>query len=170
MLPGTLPSMALHRGLTAWNHFFAMGLPSWRMATTEGSLSTMPRRGRKSRCWRYRGQWPNRFRNIGGKAPEHSKIPFIHGMRASARRRRVRRVREGFFRAMTAKRAFAQRQDNTASPVNNPAQARTQQTYILVAPPFYFELHWPFRTLVVIANLARLNSTLAKKRAHAQTS
>jgi hypothetical protein len=42
MLPGTLPSMALASRPTAWITFLPWGPPSWRMATTEGSSSTMP--------------------------------------------------------------------------------------------------------------------------------
>ncbi len=42
MLPGTLPSMALASWPTAWMVFLPWGPPSWRMATTEGSSSTMP--------------------------------------------------------------------------------------------------------------------------------
>ena len=42
MLPGTLPSMALASAPTAWMVFLPCGPPSWRMATTEGSSSTMP--------------------------------------------------------------------------------------------------------------------------------
>jgi hypothetical protein len=42
MLPGTLPSMALASLPTAWMVFLPFGPPSWRMATTEGSSSTMP--------------------------------------------------------------------------------------------------------------------------------
>ena len=42
MLPGTLPSMALASWPTAWIVFLPCGPPSWRIATTEGSSSTMP--------------------------------------------------------------------------------------------------------------------------------
>ncbi len=42
MLPGTLPSIALASVPTAWIVFLPLGPPSWRMATTEGSSSTMP--------------------------------------------------------------------------------------------------------------------------------
>jgi hypothetical protein len=42
MLPGTLPSMALASRPTAWMVFLPFGPPSWRMATTDGSSSTMP--------------------------------------------------------------------------------------------------------------------------------
>ena len=43
MLPGTLPSMALASRPTACMLFLPWGPPSCRMATTEGSSSTMPR-------------------------------------------------------------------------------------------------------------------------------
>jgi hypothetical protein len=42
ILPGTLPSIALASLPTAWIVFLPCGPPSWRMATTEGSSSTMP--------------------------------------------------------------------------------------------------------------------------------
>ena len=42
MLPGTLPSIALASAPTAWMVFLPLGPPSWRMATTDGSSSTMP--------------------------------------------------------------------------------------------------------------------------------
>ncbi len=42
MLPGTLPSIALASLPTAWIVFLPCGPPSWRMATTDGSSSTMP--------------------------------------------------------------------------------------------------------------------------------
>ncbi len=42
ILPGTLPSMALASRPTAWMVFLPFGPPSWRIATTEGSSSTMP--------------------------------------------------------------------------------------------------------------------------------
>ena len=42
MLPGVLPSICLASRPTAWMVFLPLGPPSWRMATTEGSSSTMP--------------------------------------------------------------------------------------------------------------------------------
>ena len=42
MLPGVLPSIILASLPTAWMVFFALGPPPWRIATTEGSSSTMP--------------------------------------------------------------------------------------------------------------------------------
>jgi hypothetical protein len=42
MLPGTLPSMALASLAHGLDGLLAVGPPSWRMATTEGSSSTMP--------------------------------------------------------------------------------------------------------------------------------
>ena len=42
MLPGVLPSIIFASLPTAWMVFFAFGPPSKRIATTEGSSSTMP--------------------------------------------------------------------------------------------------------------------------------
>ena len=42
MLPGVRPSICLAARPTAWMVFLALGPPSWRIATTEGSSSTMP--------------------------------------------------------------------------------------------------------------------------------
>ncbi len=42
MLPGTLPSICLASLPTAAIVFLPFGPPSWRIATTEGSFSTMP--------------------------------------------------------------------------------------------------------------------------------
>ena len=42
MLPGVRPSICLAARPTAWMVFFPLGPPSWRIATTEGSSSTIP--------------------------------------------------------------------------------------------------------------------------------
>ena len=42
MLPGARPSMPLASEPTASNIFLPLGPPSKRMATTDGSLSTIP--------------------------------------------------------------------------------------------------------------------------------
>ena len=42
MLPGVLPSIIFASLPTAWMVFLPFGPASWRMATTEGSSSTMP--------------------------------------------------------------------------------------------------------------------------------
>ncbi|CFO05932.1 Uncharacterised protein [Bordetella pertussis] len=42
ILPGTRPNICLASWPTAWMIFLPLGPPSWRMATTEGSSSTMP--------------------------------------------------------------------------------------------------------------------------------
>ena len=42
MLPGVLPSICFASLPTAWIVFLPFGPPSWRIATTEGSSSTMP--------------------------------------------------------------------------------------------------------------------------------
>ena len=42
MLPGVRPSICLAASPTSWITFLPLGPPSWRMATTEGSFSTMP--------------------------------------------------------------------------------------------------------------------------------
>ncbi len=43
ILPGTLPSICLASLPTAWIVFLPFGPPCWRIATTDGSSSTMPR-------------------------------------------------------------------------------------------------------------------------------
>jgi hypothetical protein len=43
MLPGTLPSICLASLPTAMMVFLPFGPPSWRIATTDGSSSTMPK-------------------------------------------------------------------------------------------------------------------------------
>ena len=42
MLPGVRPSICFAARPTSWITFLPLGPPSWRIATTEGSLSTMP--------------------------------------------------------------------------------------------------------------------------------
>ncbi len=42
MFPGVRPSICFAASPTAWIVFLPLGPPSWRIATTEGSSSTMP--------------------------------------------------------------------------------------------------------------------------------
>ena len=42
MLPGVRPSICLAASPTSWMTFLPLGPPSWRIATTDGSSSTMP--------------------------------------------------------------------------------------------------------------------------------
>jgi len=42
MLPGVRPSICFAARPTAWMVFLPFGPPSWRIATTDGSSSTMP--------------------------------------------------------------------------------------------------------------------------------
>src|SRR5574344_2744438 len=80
------------------------------------------------------------------KAPNIEKVPFRHGTRFGlpSPGHESQREREGFYAfARTKKGLFAQRQDNTASPVNSSGpMALLQQTLRAVARPFYFELHY----------------------------
>ena len=42
MLPGVRPSICLAASPTSWITRLPLGPPSWRIATTDGSFSTMP--------------------------------------------------------------------------------------------------------------------------------
>jgi len=42
MLPGLRPNILLGRQGDCWITFLPLGPPSWRIATTDGSFSTMP--------------------------------------------------------------------------------------------------------------------------------